>query len=130
MASGILEVLLVNAKGLGDTDFIGTAPCFCVSLYISFFYLEFQVMSNIMLFFFFSVFLILSSSLSWYLLFWLPKCLSWYLAPSGFFSFIILFSWGFFSFPFLARNLISFIELPFLCLVSTPIQIKVVLWFY
>jgi hypothetical protein len=30
----------------------------------------------------------------------------------------------------LARNLISFIELPFLCLVSTPIQIKVVLWFY
>lgn len=51
MASGILEVLLVNAKGLGDTDFIGTTPCFCVSLYICFFYLEFQVMSNIMFFF-------------------------------------------------------------------------------
>ena len=32
MATGIMEVLLVNAKGLGDTDFFGTYFFFLISL--------------------------------------------------------------------------------------------------
>jgi len=35
MADGILEVQLVNAKGLRDTDFFGTT-CFCISIRIYF----------------------------------------------------------------------------------------------
>ena len=74
MASGILEVLLVNAKGLGDTDFIGTISMFlCFFVYL---FLLFRVPSYVKYHVFFSVFLILSSSLSWCLLFWLPKCVS------------------------------------------------------
>jgi hypothetical protein len=63
MAVGILEVQLVNAKGLRDTDFFGT--CFCIPIRI-YFSVQSYVYDHV---FSLSLFLILSSPFPWYLLF-------------------------------------------------------------